>query len=254
MTSQTISAIIIDDDPFSRDLLIDLLGKYARNAEIKEICRNGTEGMAAITRLQPDIIFLDVEMPDMSGFEMLRKLPLLQGQVIFSSSHDHYAIRAIRFSALDYLLKPVEGIALQDAVSRAVDKINEKSLSAQYAHLLEQTGRRLASLDNLAVPTMEGLLFLKTEDILRCESDDKYTKIFLADKKMILASRTLGEFEDLLIPEGFARIHHSHLINIKRLKRYIKGEGGQVIMDDGTALNVSRRKKDDLLRIVSQFK
>jgi len=193
-------------------------------------------------------------MPDMTGFEMLRKLPLLQSQVIFTSSHEHYAIRAIRFSALDYLLKPVDAIALQDAVSRAADKISEKSPSPQYAHLLEQTGRRVASLDNLAVPTMEGLLFIKTDSIIYCESGDKYTKIFQTDKKMILASRTLGEFEDLLQPEGFARIHHSLLINIKHLKRYVKGEGGQVIMDDGTALNVSRRKKDDLLKIVSQFK
>ena len=155
---------------------------------------------------------------------------------------------------MDYLLKPVEGIALQDAVSRAIEKIHVRKTPAQYTQLLEQTGNPKIKLEKLAVPTLEGLLFIKLENIIRCESDNNYTKIFLADKEMILASKTLGDFEDLLKPDGFIRIHNSHLINVKRLKKYIKGEGGQVVMDDGTTLDVSRRKKADLIEMVSRFK
>jgi len=254
MKPNGINAIIIDDDLFSSTLLKDLISKYAIDVEVRETCKNGTEGIAAINHWKPEIIFLDVEMPDMNGFDMLRKLPQLQSQVIFTSSHDHYAIRAIRFSALDYLLKPVDGVALQDAIARATDKIQARNSGTQYTHLLEHTAKHEIALENLAVPTMEGLLFIKTNNIIRCESDDKYTKIFLAGGKMILASRTLGEFEELLKEEGFVRIHHSQLINIKHLVKYIKGEGGQVVMDDDTVLNVSRRKKDDLLHMVSQFR
>ncbi len=131
---------------------------------------------------------------------------------------------------------------------------DKKEKYAQVPKQLEIVGHNAEKkLDNLAVPTMEGLLFIKLQDIVRCESEDKYTKIFLSDKKMIMASRTLGDFEDLLLPHGFFRIHKSYLINLKHLKKYLRGEGGQVIMTDGATLDVSRRKKEDLLQLVSQF-
>ena len=143
---------------------------------------------------------------------------------------------------------------LIETVTRAVEKINEKHFPVQYRHLLNHVANPNESqLNNLAIPTMEGLLFVKVAHVIRCESDNKYTKVFMAGKKVILASRTLGEFEDLLQSSGFIRIHKSHLINTVHLKKYIRGEGGQVILSDGSTLDVARRKKDELLQIVSQF-
>ena len=252
--NQAISALIIDDDRLSREWLNDLLKKNFSGLLVQELCESGAAGIKAIARWQPDLIFLDIEMPGMSGFEMLRQLPSLQSEVIFITAHDQYAINAIRFSALDYLLKPVKPAMLLEAVNRATAKINEKKFPAQYRNLLNSIDNpRDNSLHNLAIPTIEGLLFIKLLHVIRCESDDKYTRVFMAGKKMVLASRTLGEFENLLQSSGFVRIHKSHLINTRHLKKYIRGEGGQVIMSDGSALDVARRQKDKLLQIVSQF-
>jgi two-component system LytT family response regulator len=249
-----VSAVIIDDDLLCRELLNDLLQKHCPAITVKELCKNAEAGLTAVARWQPEIIFLDIEMPGMNGFDMLRQLPSLQSEVIFITAHDRYAINAIRFSALDYLLKPVKPAMLVEAVKRAQIKIAEKKFVPQYRFLLNNMdGPRDAQLQNLAIPTVEGLLFVKTAHVIRCESDDRYTKIFVVGKKMLLASRTLAEFEDLLQSSGFIRIHKSHLINSSHLKKYIRGEGGQVIMSDNSNLPVARRKKDELLQIVSQF-
>ncbi len=247
-----ITAIIVDDDEFCCFQLQDLIKKYALGIEIVAVCNSGTDGLVKIRELSPDLVFLDVEMPGMNGFEMIRKLPAVNFEIIFTTSHEQYAIRAIRFSALDYLVKPLDPTALQDAISRMRDKMQEK-LPAEEKKLELLGIPAEKKFNNLAVPTMEGLLFICIQDIIRCESDDKYTKIFLADKKMILASRTLGDFEDLLSPHGFFRIHKSYLINLIHLKKYLRGEGGQVIMADGSTLDVSRRKKEELMVLVSQF-
>jgi len=247
-----ITAIIIDDDEFCSCQLQDLVGKYCRGIAVQAVCSSGAEGLVKIKELQPQLVFLDVEMPDMNGFEMIRKLPSVNFEIIFTTSFEHYAIRAIRFSALDYLVKPIDPTALQEAISRMKDKL-AKHVPAEQKQLEIVGIPSEKKFNNLAVPTMEGLLFIGLQDIIRCESDDKYTKIFLSDKKMIMASRTLGDFEDLLHPHGFFRIHKSFLINLKHLKKYLRGEGGQVIMTDGSTLDVSRRKKEELMELVSQF-
>jgi two-component system, LytTR family, response regulator len=250
--SGKITALIIDDDEFCCFQMQDLLGKYCHGIEVLATCASAAEGLRKIQELKPQLVFLDVEMPGMNGFEMVRKLPAVNFEIIFTTAHEHYAIRAIRFSALDYLVKPVDAVALQEAVSRMKDKLDHSEPAAQKP--LEIVGiPSEKKFNNLAVPTMEGLLFIGIQDIIRCESDDKYTKIFLADKKMIMASRTLGDFEEILQPHGFFRIHKSYLINLAHLKKYLRGEGGQVIMTDGSTLDVSRRKKEELMGLVSQF-
>ena len=247
-----IKTIIIDDDEFCCFQLQDVNAKYKLGLEVAAVCHSGQEGLLAIAEHKPDLVLLDVEMPGMNGFEMIRKLPAVNFDIIFTTSYEHYAIRAIRFSALDYLVKPIDPNVLQDAISRLKDKITRKQNIEQKP--LEIMGIPAEKkLNNLAIPTMEGLLFVGLQDIVRCESDDKYTKIFLADKKMILASRTLGDFETILEPHSFFRIHKSYLVNLKHLKKYLKGEGGQVIMTDGSTLDVSRRKKDELMALVAQF-
>ncbi len=247
-----ITAVIVDDDEFCCFQLQDIISRKVHGIDILAVCTSAEEGIAKIQQLSPQLVFLDVEMPGMNGFEMLKKLPVINFEIIFTTAHDHYAIRAIRFSAIDYLLKPIDVTSLQEALDRVIEKKrHHNQVSQRQLEIVNHPSGK--QLDNLAVPTMEGLLFIGLPDIICCESDDKYTTIFLADKKRIVASRTLGDFEELLQPYGFFRIHKSHLINLKHLKKYLRGEGGQVIMTDGTTLDVSRRKKDDLLQLVSQF-
>ena len=251
--TKRITAVIVDDDEFCCFQLQDLIKKYSLDIDVVAVCNSGAEGLVQIAEHRPDLVLLDVEMPGMNGFEMIRKLPAVNFEIIFTTSHEQYAIRAIRFSALDYLVKPIDATVLQDAISRLKDKIEHKLTSTEPKQLEILGIPAEKKFNNLAVPTMEGLLFIGLQDIVRCESEDKYTKIYMADKKMIMASRTLGDFETLLEPHGFFRIHKSFLINLKHLKKYLRGEGGQVIMTDGSTLDVSRRKKDELMELVQQF-
>jgi two-component system LytT family response regulator len=244
-----LTAIIVDDDAFSCFHLSDIIQHKMDNVELLATYNSAEDSLENIQKLQPDIVFLDVEMPGgMNGFDMLKKLPAINFDIIFTTAHDYYAIRAIRFSAVDYLLKPIEATALQEAVSRVVEKRSNANPSLWQMEVVSQTR---AKLDNLAIPTMEGLLFIGLQDIVYCEGDDKYTKIYMTDKKMIVSSRTLGVFEDLLSAYNFFRIHKSYLINLNHLKKYLRGEGGQVIMANGSTLDVARRKKEDLLKLVS---
>lgn len=251
-TPYQLKAVIIDDDEFSCFHLQDVIKHKVSNVEVIAIFNSAEDAIGKLLSLKPDVVFLDVEMPGgMSGFDMLKKLPAINFEIIFTTSHEHYAIRAIRFSAIDYLLKPVSVTDLQEAVSRVYEKRrNNTDLSLWQMEVVTQAKTRI---ENLAIPTMEGLLFIGLQDIMFCEGDDRYTKIYLQDKKNVMSSRTLGSFEELLGAHGFFRIHKSHLINLNHMKKYLRGEGGQVIMADGTTLDVSRRKKDELLKLVSQF-
>lgn len=246
----TISAIIIDDVELCSDELQDLLIQNEPDIEVLAICNNGREGLQKIDELKPDLVFLDVEMPGMNGFEMIRQVPVVNFDVIFTTAYEKYAISAIKHDALDYLTKPVEANALHEAMLR-LKKRREKKQTQRKLELIDHHTER--SLDNLAIPTMEGLIFIGLEDIVRCESDGKYTRIFMKDNAKIISSRTLGDFEELLQKHGFFRIHKSFLINLKHLKKYIRGEGGQAVMSDGSVLDISRRKKDELLQLVSNF-
>ena len=247
-----IRAVIVDDVEKCRTELQDTIMQSALGIEIVAICDNGEDGLKKIHELKPDLVFLDVEMPGMNGFEMIRKLPLVNFEIIFTTVHDKYAINAIRLSALDYLTKPVDADALKDAIGRLKEKRQRNDVLQKKLEVIDHHTER--KLDNLAVPIMEGLIFIGLEDIVRCESSGKYTTIFLSGgKKSIISSRTLGDFEDLLHNYGFFRIHKSFLINLKHLRKYLRNEGGQVMMSDGSVLEISRRKKDELLELVSQF-
>ena len=245
-------AVIVDDDEFCCVQLQDVIARKVRSIDILAVCNSAEEGIEKIQQLSPDIVFLDVEMPGMNGFEMLKKLQAINFEIIFITAHDHYAIRAIRFSAIDYLLKPVDATSLQEALDRVIEK-KRKHIEIPQRQLEIVNHPAGKQMDNLAVPTMEGLLFISLQDIVSCESDDKYTMIFLADKKKVVASRTLGDFEEILSKHGFFRIHKSYLINLKHLRKYLRGEGGQVVMSNGATLDVSRRKKEELMELVSQF-
>lgn len=251
----TISALIIDDDPMSCEQLKDAMDELKLGVQIVGVCNSGNEGLKAIKKLRPDMIFLDIEMPNMTGFEMLKRLPIVEQEIIFVTSFDKYAIRAIKFAALDYLLKPIQKNDLFDAVSRAIEKVKAKKFPPQLKYLLNQIDAVDSIGEMLALPSGNGLDFVQVEDVIYCESDGGYTNFYIEGKERpIMVSRPLIEYEEMLVPSGFIRIHKSSLINMRHLKKYIKGEGGQAIMSNGKSLNVGRAYKQEMLSKVSRFK
>jgi two-component system, LytTR family, response regulator len=242
-----LKAVIIDDEPNAREKLQLLLERYCTDVSIMGSAKDVEEGLAAIRLHAPDLVFLDIEMPVWTGFDLLKELEQIDFGIIFTTAHDHYAIKAIKFSALDYLLKPIDLDQLKEAVQKAAERKAEKNSVVQYRILTENLEKQHAPMEQLAVPAQTGMIFIRTGDIVYCEADSNYTKIFLQNGQKIVSSRTLKEYEELLADNGFIRIHHSHLINKNHVREYIKGEGGQVIMKDGMALTVSRRKKEEVI-------
>lgn len=244
--------IIIDDEQDSREALRLSLEKYCPQAELVAICDNPQNGIEQIKAKKPDLVFLDVQMPHMSGFDVLHHFPKMNFEVIFVTAHNHYAIKAIKFSALDYLLKPVGIDDLQAAIKRASEKSKTNDNSARYRSFFENIKNKEEGIGKLSVPALDGMLFIDFENIIRCKADDNYTEIFLKNKEKIVVSRTLGEIEEMLEGNSFFRIHQAHLINLKHLKRYIKGDGGQVVMNDGSTVDVARRKKEEFLAFIAK--
>lgn len=247
-----LNAIIIDDERSSRNALRQKLAKYCPEVNIIAECENGEEGIKAIASAKPDIVFLDVEMPRMNGFTMLQQLPQHNFEIIFITAYDHYAIKAIKFSALDYLVKPVEVEDLKLAVEKAADKRKNNRGNAALETLLQNLTNKEKEQHRIAIPSMEGLQFITTADIIYLEALSNYTNFYLANNKKITVAKTLKDFEDLLPGSIFIRIHHSYIININCIEKYIKGEGGQLLMKNGAALDVARRKKEEVLKIIGQ--
>jgi len=241
-----IRAIIIDDEPDSLESLRLAVTNYCKSVDVIAAFDSPFEGVTAIKKLKPDLVFLDVQMPQMSGFDVLQQFDKLSFEVIFVTAYNHYAVKAIKFSALDYLLKPVEIDELQRAVKKAEEKINSgpPSLHVRTARAEEPAK---PSFEKIAIPTSEGLLMIDCKDIIRCVAIDNYTEIHVSNQPKLLVTKTLKEFEELLEPHHFFRVHHSHLINLNRIVKYFKGEGGYVLMSDGVQVDVSRRKKEEFL-------
>lgn len=245
-----IQALIIDDEAKARQGLRLVLEKYCPEIKILALCESPEIGLEKINALKPDLIFLDVQMPKMSGFDLLERVSKINFEVIFVTAYDRYAIKAIKFSALDYLLKPID----VDELINAVEKISKKKKSkvAQYGSLLKNVKPGMEKLKRLAIPSDNEIIMQPIADIIYCEADSSYTTLYLSGGKKITVSKTLKEFENIL-PEGdFCRIHHSTLVNMAHVTKYIKGEGGYVIISNNNHLNVSRRKKDQFLQMLHQ--
>lgn len=239
-------AIIIDDEKHCRDGLAIMLSKHCPRVELLEQCSGAKSAIKMIAQHQPDIIFLDIEMPGMNGFEMLEYCSGYDFEIIFTTAYNEYAIKAIRHSALDYLLKPINKTELIEALAR-VGESKKLSASSRIAGLLEtMTGKKTA--ERIALPTIDGLIMVDTKDILYCESENNYTRFHLQNGKNIFISKTLKKTELLLHDKNnFFRIHHSFLINLDYVKQYIKGSGGEVMMANDKILSVSRTKRADFL-------
>jgi two-component system, LytTR family, response regulator len=243
-----ITASIVDDEPYSCEALVTLLERYCPEVKVLDICNSGATALQSIRRQKPQILFLDIEMPHMNGFQLLEKLPEIDFDLIFTTSYDQYAIKAIRFSALDYLLKPIDQEELKKAVQKAVSGVKHP-LPEQIEILLEKLNHPTIAVNKkIAIPTMEGLQMVLVENIINCESDRNYSVLFLKNKQKIIASRSLKEIEEMLYDYSFVRVHHSHLVNLNEVEKYIKGEGGYLLMSDGTTVDVSRSRKELLLK------
>ena len=247
-----LTAVIIDDEESNISSLRLKLNRHCTDIDIVAACENADDGIQAIETLHPDIVFLDIEMPVMNGFVMLQQLTWRNFALIFVTAYNHYAIKAIRYSALDYLVKPVEIEDLKAAVSRAADKRSVRQPGMQLDVLMENIGGGKKIFKRLALPTAEGIRFIKTEDIIYLASSSNYTHIYLTGKKKFTLSRTLKDVEDVLDPSVFVRVHNSYIININFVDKYIRGEGGQVVMSDGVVLDVSKRKKPAFLKAMGE--
>ncbi len=242
-----ITATIVDDEPFCCESLATLLERYCPGVKVLDICYSAAAALKSIREQEPQILFLDIEMPHMNGFEMLEKLPAVNFELIFTTSYDQYAIKAIRFSALDYLLKPIDREELQKAVQKLTQK-QKSTLPQQLEILLQKIHQPATTVSKIAIPTMDGLQMISLDSIISCASDSNYTVLHLKNKQKIIVSRTLKEVEEMLEEYSFLRVHHSYMVSLNEIDKYVKGEGGYLIMSDGSNIDVSRSRKEMLLK------
>lgn len=247
-----IRAVLIDDEDKAVKNLASLLGEFCPDIEIAGTASTLTDAKKAVSTHSPDLVFLDIEMPEANGFELLEQLGDVDFELIFITAYHQYAIKAFKFSAVDYLLKPINILELQSAVKRVVRR-KAKHQTKDKLEVLLQNLRPNRPINKIALPTEDGLLFIQLDDIIQAESLDNYTRFFLKGGKKILVSKTIKHFEELLSGHQFFRVHRSHLINLNHIKKYVKGEGGYTIMSDESTIMVSRRKKEPFLKVFSKI-
>lgn len=244
-------AIIIDDENRTRDLIAKMINSFGLDIEAIPAGENVQSGIRAIQEHQPDIVFLDIQMPDGTGFDLLRAIPNKNFEVIFITAHEEFAIKAIKFSALDYILKPVDPEELKSAVERALQTMNHKRDESQFEAL--QNNISAQQKRRLVLKTQESVHVVDLDQIIRCESDRNYTSFHLTGNRKILVSKTLKEFEMLLIGYNFIRVQQSHLINLDFVDRYNKGNGGSVVMRDGSEVPLSPAKREIFFKILENL-
>lgn len=247
---EKLRAILIDDELSSLKNLEQKLIEFCPDVTVIAVAQLPEDALQLIREQKPDVIFLDIEMPRMNGFRMLDELEQYDFEIVFTTAYNHYAVDAIRISAFDYLTKPVAIADLQNAVQRLVKE--KQKLSKERIDVLKQSlSANKSQDDKIAIPTTEGLEFLPIKNIIHIESSANYSKLFLISGKSILVTKLLKDFEDMLLPYRFYRIHNSHLINLNCIQKYIKGEGGQVVLQNGDVIDVSRRKKEEFIKLIS---
>jgi len=248
-----INAIIIDDEQHCSDRLSSLLQE--NHQDIINLCGAFSDiekGLSAIIKLHPQLVFLDVQIHDKTGFDLLKQLPKIDFDIIFTTAYEKYAVQAIKFSALDYLLKPVTQEDLGFAINKSAEKNKLNDTSAKLDTLFHNLKNIQGMSKKICVPVVTGLVFLEIADIIRCESEINYTTIFLKDKQKLVVAKTLKEFEEMLTEYNFFRVHNSHLINLAYIKSYNKGKGGFVTLSDSTSIEVSTRRKEDFIKAMEQ--
>lgn len=243
-----IKAVLVDDEKHAIETMLWELDKNCPEVEVIEKFQHPLEALKSISSLDFDILFLDIEMPRMNGLELLRQIENPKFDVIFTTAYDKFAVEAIKNSALDYLLKPLDPAELIKAINKFHAKADKNADSIKLNSLFEKMGY---GFEKVALPSSTGLIFTKANQIIRCESDSNYTTVFFVDGKKHLISKTLKEIEELLQGHGFLRVHQSHLVNLNLISQFVKADGGYIVMDDGSSVTVSRSKKDELYKYFS---
>ncbi len=245
-----IRAILIDDEPRGLEFLQTLLGLYCPQVEILGTARRAEEGIDLIFQKKPDLVFLDIEMPYMNGFSLLESIYPITFEVIFVTAFEDYALKAFRYNALDYLVKPIDIEDLKKAVAKAYPFVANRRIE-QVPPV--QGDSPLIELGKVCLPIQEGLWFVNVEDIVRCEADGKYTWFYFQNKEKRLVCKNLKEYEELLPQSIFFRVHYTHLINLKFVHKYIRGKNSIIEMTDGTQVELSSRRKDVFLSHFQEF-
>jgi len=247
-----ITAILIDDEKHCNQTLEIEIGRHCPDVKILGSYTSGKEGLAAINSLQPNLVFLDIEMPWMNGFELLQKIEHLNFDVIFITAYDNYAIKAFRFSAIDYLLKPIQHQLLVSAIEKVKLKNNHNLPYEQLETLLHNMKNNTEN-NRVVFSTSEGLEIVEIKDIVRCQSDNNYTYIYLSSGEHIFLSKTLKEVEQMIQSSTFIRVHQSHLVNINFIKRFVKGDGGYLLLKDDKQVSVSKSRREQLMHRIGNM-
>jgi two-component system LytT family response regulator len=247
-----IKTIIVEDEHQSLEVLELMLKKYSDVIELADSCSTPSKAIESIKKHAPDLVFLDIEMPGMTGFQMLKKLGDIQFKIIFTTAYNKYAINAIKINALDYLLKPIEDEELAKAIKKCQVDIEQKNTNQKLNALLKSMEQKHSLDSTLTLTSLDGTRFLKMKDIVRLEASGRYTKFYLVNKEVMLTSRTIGDFEKTLISHDFFRIHESHIVNLYFIDRFYKGNNF-VLLTDKTELPLARRRKEEFLKIIPKI-
>lgn len=243
--------VIIDDEKRTRDLIAKMIDSFEMDITCFPIGENVQSGIKAIEEVQPDLVLLDIQMPDGTGFELLNSIDERNFEVIFVTAFEEYALKAIKFSALDYVLKPIDSDELRTAIEKAIQTIDKKVDSSQ----LETLNYNIQNVNRkkLVLKTHESVYVVDLENIVRCEADRNYTSFYLNDGKKILVSKTLKEYETMLSGNHFFRVQQSHLVNLNYVNRFDKKNGGSVVMKDGSEVPLSPAKKDMFFKVLENI-
>jgi two-component system LytT family response regulator len=241
------NCIIVDDEPKNIRVLTKMLEEFCPDATVVGVAANAGEAEKMISKSQPDLVFLDVEMPYGNAFDLLDRLMPVNFEIVFVTAFNDYTLKAFKYSALDYLLKPVNIEELRAAVQKASEKLRLRNMNKQLNNLLANLKQPNASTYKLALPSMEGLVFVLTDMIMRCEASGGYTVFYMKNGEKILSAKNIKEYEDILPPLIFMRVHNSHIINLMCIKKYHKGRGGYIEMEDQALIEVASRRKNEFL-------
>ncbi len=249
-----IKTILVDDEPRGINTLKKLLQEYCPEVKVIAECADAESAKEKIELLEPQLVFLDISLPRKSSFDLLAELESIHFEIIFVTAHNEYTLQAFHYSAVDYLMKPIDEDLLVDAVRRASQRVSAKAANqnvAAFLHNLQKT--QTPQEMKLCIPSMKGFQVVDLKDILYCEATGSYTNFYFLDKRMVCSAKMIHVYEDLLSDAGFVRVHKSFLINLLHVKEYIRGEGGTVVLSNGSNVEVSRRKKEALLSRMKEF-
>ena len=247
-----IKCVIIDDENNCLEMLEWLLKTYTPSVSVAAMCSSAEKGIEAIREHRPELVFLDIEMPRMNGFDMLEKFDKLHFDVVFTTAYDKFAIKAFKYSALNYLLKPIDPEDLIETIRRVDEKRNIPS--REQIELLFQSMRQVKNTPpRIALTTGDGMIFVPTQDILYCEAESNYTSVMLANGKKVVVSKVLKDIDEALSGPDFYRVHNSYLINLNRIKKFVRGEGGYIVMDNDVAISISRSRRQEFMEMFARF-